>query len=217
MKFALPIKFFQSFCLAAVIVSGTLHSEAQTPPPAITNVDFPSIGTADKITAFAVHTVNRIFVWSWAYKTNGQSVGFYTSDWYGNIGTSAYIYGPLTNKTQLDQQCRSNIDLVLLALITSTNSSIDKSQGLTVYVECVAYSGLPSLDTFYVYYTRYYLVTNNGSYALPDLSGFSTQINDDIPLYIPNLQWARYEIGYRGNTNSFEVDDEHLNPSNGSD
>ncbi len=213
MKFALPIKFFQTFCVAATIVSGALHTEAQTPPPVITNVDFPAIGTADKITAFAVHTVNKTFNWSWAYKTNGQSVGFYNSVWYGNLGTSPYIYGPLTNKAQLDQQCRSNISLALSALIASTDTSIDKSQGLTVLVDCKAYSGLPSLDTFYVYYTRVYLAGTSGSYSLPDLSGISSQINDDIPLYLPGLQWARYEIGYAGENYPFEVDDDRLDPT----
>jgi hypothetical protein len=49
---------------------------------------------------------------------------------------------------------------------------------------------------------------------LPDLSGFSTQINPDIPLYLPNLQWARYDVGYAGDAQTFEVDDDYYDPTN---
>ena len=59
----------------------------------------------------------------------------------------------------------------------------------------------------------YNLVKNGTNYSLPDVSGLTTQINSQIPLYLPNLQWARYEIGNTGNQNPFEVDDERLNPS----
>ena len=89
-----------------LILSGSIPvSAGPSTPPAITNVDFPAIGTPEKLEAFAVKTVNRIFTFAWAYKTNGQLVGFATSTWYGSFGQSPYIYGPFTNKTQLDQQC----------------------------------------------------------------------------------------------------------------
>jgi hypothetical protein len=82
-----------------------------------------------------------------------------------------------------------------------------------VNVDCQAYSGLPSLDTFYSYHNRYYLGNSNGSYTLPDLSSFSTQINPNIPLYLPGLQWARYEIYYAGYDYPLEVDDGLLDPA----
>ena len=196
-----------------LILSGSIPvSAGPSTPPAITNVDFPAIGTPEKLEAFAVKTVNRIFTFAWAYKTNGQLVGFATSTWYGSFGQSPYIYGPFTNKTQLDQQCVSNIDIFLSMLITNTDPSIDKSQGLTIYVPCKAYSGLPSLNTFYSYYTRYHLAESNGTYSLPNLSGFSTQLNSDIPLYIPDLQWARYEIGFIGDDYPSIVDDNLYEP-----
>jgi hypothetical protein len=211
MKFARPIKFFQIGCVAAVIASGALHIQAQTPPPVITNVDFPAIGTPEKLEAFAVHTVDLIIVWSWYYDTNGNLEPFHSVQW--NKTQFKYTYGPLTNKTELDDTCRDGITISLNDLVTNTDPDINKDQGLYVYVSCDAYNGHPAFDTFYAYYTHLYLVKNGNTYSLPDLSGLSPQINNNIPLYIPNLQWARYEIGNTGNQNPFEVDDERLNPS----
>ena len=48
---------------------------------------------------------------------------------------------------------------------------------------------------------------------MPDLSSFSTQLEDSIPFYIPNLQWARVEIGYNGDPTPFEVDDNLYDPT----
>jgi hypothetical protein len=183
-------------------------------PTVITNVDFPSIGTPDKITAFAVHSVNRILVFTWAYKTNGSLVGYKGTVWYGSMGTtSPYIWGPYTNKADLDAQCIIGIDKVLSAFMTNVDSTIDKSKGLYVQADYQAYSGTTDLDAFYWYNKHVYLAVSNGNYTLPDLSGLSSQLNSDIPLYLPGLQWARYEIGYVGDDYPFEVDDVLYDPS----
>ncbi len=43
---------------------------------------------------------------------------------------------------------------------------------------------------------------------MPNLSSFSTTLDGYISFYVPNLQWARLEIGYNGDSDPFEVDDE---------
>ena len=203
--------------LAAALIALLAPKDAQgqivTPPPVITTVDFPAIGTPEKIEAFAVHTVDLIMVWTWAYTTNGDQIGFMTPTWNGSKTWQSYVYGPLTNKTQMDDLCRAGMNYALVGLMTNTFPNIDKSQGLTIDVECLAYSGANTLDTFYANYDRVYLVKTNGSYAIPDLSGYTVQLNSTIPLYLPGLQWARYEVGYVGDDYSFEVDDVRYDPT----
>src|ERR1035437_2598016 len=51
----------------------------------------------------------------------------------------------------------------------------------------------------------------DGSYSVPNLSSFSTQLGDPMPFYVPNLQWSRVEVGYKGDAYPFKVDDNLYN------
>jgi hypothetical protein len=203
MKFALPIKFFQAGCVAAAIGFGTMRAEAQT-----NTFAFPAIGTYSNVLAYAVSQVSRTFIFIWAYDTNGAQVAFGSIVVYGSTD-------PYTSKFQIDQEVIApQLTNALIHLETNSNPNIDKDKGLVIYVGCAGIlGGNPSLDFFYAPYISIKLVKDGNKYSIPDLSWFSTEVNSIVPVYISNLQWTRIEVGYRGDTVPFEVDDELYDPT----
>ena len=203
MKLAISIKTLKALCIAAMVALDAVCADAQT------NFVFPAIGTVSNVTQYAVKNVYFASVLSAVFTTNGSTRPYVSTTWYAEGN-------PPTNKLQLDQQIIAvGLSNVIYSVCTNTDISIDKSKGVmtaVVYEESNGnYFSQPSLYS----YNTFQLVKNgNGSYSVPDLSGFSTVLNDQIPFYVPNLQWARVEVGDKGDTYpSIEVDDELLDPA----
>jgi len=178
-------------------------------PPPKTNYVFPPIGTLQKVTDYAVKATTVVLIYSWAYETNGQEI------YYG--GTTRYILtNVITSKTQLDQQfivpALSNI--VLYNFCTNANPVWDKSKGVVVDVVCdINTLSLGLSQDLLWYYNTIQLINNpDGSWSVPNLSSVSTQLEDSIPFYVPNAQWARMEVGHNGDPDPFEVDDNLYDP-----
>jgi hypothetical protein len=207
MKFALPIKFFQAGCVAAAIGFGTMSAEAQTSN--LTGFTFPPIGTIQKVTDYAVRNVNVITLFTWVYNTDSQSwVMYYNVPWYGSPNY-------LTNKAQMDQFIATELTNIMSSVITNTIPNINKDKGIYLSASCgilVHDLFLLSYDNLYAYQQILLIKNPNGSYSVPDLSSFSTTLADSISFYVPNLQWARVEVGYKGESYPFEVDDELYEP-----
>jgi hypothetical protein len=161
------------------------------------------------VTDYAVSSVNVITFYLWTYDTNGNE-SFY-------IGTSWGSNDSPTNKYQLDQLIIApRLSYLLEKVCTNTSPNIDKSRGVFVYVGCDIgnhENGLSQYDLLYTYNNIQLVKNQDGSYSTPDLSGYSTQLGDQIPFYVPNLQWARVEVGYKGDSYPFEVDDQFYDPS----
>ena len=108
------------------------------------------------------------------------------------------------------------ISNVLCFIATNTSTSLDKSRGVLVEVDCfMVQDGQDSQDVFS--YTNAIQLTENvsGTYSVPDLSGFSTSLASSIPFYVPApFTWARVEVGYDGNSTPFEIDDQFYSPAN---
>jgi len=203
MRFAAPIKFFQACCITAAIVFGMMRAEAQT------NVfAFPAIGITQKVTDYGVKNVNIAYIFAWVYGTNGTLYPYGSTVWY------ASNTNPLLNKIQLDSVfTRGLSNEVLYSVCTNKNPLYDKSKGVVVYVSAdIGAGGQESQDVFYNYSTIQLIHNPDNSYSVPDLSSFSTVLNDFIPFYVPNLQWARVEIGNKGDSSVFEVDDVLYDP-----
>jgi hypothetical protein len=204
MKFAPPIKFFQAGCVAAAIGFGMMRTEAQT-----TAFTFPPIGTYSNVLNYAAAHVNLITLTVWVWNTNNAAwKAYFVSAWYA----SATNY--VTSKTQMDQQIiAAGITNVVSQVITNTNPTIDKSKGVLIYTTCgFQTNSATSYETLDAYEVISLPKNPDGSYGMPDLASFSTTLSDYISFYVPNLQWARLEIGDKGNTDPFEVDDELYNP-----
>jgi len=208
MKFALPIQFFQAGCVAAAIAFGMMRAEAQITPPS-TNYIFPAIGTLQKVTDYAARATTYVGIFAWAYKTNGQEADYGSMTRY--IGTNI-----MTSKTQLDQQfivpALSNI--AIYNFCTNANPVWDKSKGVIIYIGCIISDPNFDLSQDALWYSdTIQLVKNSdGSWSVPNLSNFSTQLGDPMPFYIPSLQWARVEIGSNGCSFPFEIDDNQYKP-----
>lgn len=169
---------------------------------------FPAIGTYSNVLNYAVGSVNVVGVYISTYDTNGDE-SFYRGVAYES-GTAP------TNKYQLDQLIIvPALTSQLEGICTNTNPNIDKSKGIVVYVGCDIdnlENGVSLYDLFYNQSTIQLVKNSGGGYGVPDLSGYSTELGDSIPVYVPNLQWARVEVGYAGDTNSFEVEDVNYDP-----
>jgi len=179
-------------------------------PPPTTNYVFPAIGTLQKVTDYAAQNVTVATIFAWAFETNGQEVGYGTTVWYK--GTSV-----VTNKSQLDQQYivpgLSNI--VLYNFCTNANPMYDKSKGMVIYVGCdiLTPSGYQSQDLLYYGNSKIQLIKNaDGSWSVPNLSAFSTIVNDPMPFYFANVKWVRTEVGNNGNSTPFAVYDNRYTP-----
>jgi hypothetical protein len=114
----------------------------------------------------------------------------------------------------MDQQIiAAQITNVLSQILTNTNPSIDKSRGVLIYAACnFNTNGSTSYKNFVAYEVIPLPKNPDGSYGIPDLSSFSTTLAGYISFYVPNVQWARVEIGYKGDAYPFEVDDKLLDP-----
>ncbi len=168
-----------------------------------TNYVFPAIGTVSNVENYAAKATTDVFVYLWAYKTNSQEVYYGGAD--GYIGTNI-----MTSKVQLDQQfIMPELNSVINNFCTNTNPVWDKSKGVIVDVVCDinTFSLGLSQDLLWYYNTIQLVKNSDGSWSVPNLSGFSTQLEDSIPFYVPNLQWARVEIGSNGCSSPFEIDD----------
>ena len=177
------------------------------PPPTVTNI--LQIGTYSNVLNYAVAHVNVIVLDVFVWNTNNASwKAYYVQVWYA----SATNY--VTSKTQMDQQIiATQITNVVSQIITNTNPTIDKSKGVLIYTTC---NYNTNSSTSYENLDAYEVIplpkNTDGSYGMPNLSSFSTTLADYISFYVPNLQWARLEIGYKGDTDPFEVDDELYDP-----
>lgn len=199
-----------SFSLALVativlLLASCEKAQSQTKSAEFT---FPPIGTVQKVTDYAVRSVNVVTIFVWVYGTNNQQLLYSTPVWYGSSAN------PLTNKFQLDQQIIAHeLTNVLYSICTNMNPIMDKNRDVLVYAGCdIRAGGSISYDNLYAYQTNQLVKNSNGTYSVPDLSSFSTTLNSSIPFYVPNLLWARAEVGYKGDSYPFEVDDELLDP-----
>ena len=196
-----------SAILIAVTVFFASCKEAKaviTPPTYV----FPtnSIGTVQKVGDTEARSVNDIGVYIWKYDTNGVE-SFYTGITYESNTTP-------TNKYQLDKLIIVP-DLVSLlhGICTNKNPNIDKSRGVFVEVTCDTIQAVGSSEpSLYSYNTFQFIKNTDGSYSVPDLSGYSTELNSVVPFYISNLKWARVEVGDNGDSYPFEVDDVLYDP-----
>jgi hypothetical protein len=181
-----------------------------TPPTYV----FPAIGTLQKVGDTAAGSANQIFLYAWAYATNGN---------YISIGGSAY--GPtgfpsFNNKASMDQYIATQmVSDALYFVVTNTSSNIDKSKGVLINVYCYLAANYTLSKYMFDYIGNIKLLKNpDNSYSVPSLYGFSTVLEDSIPFYIPNLSWARVEVGHNGNQSPSEIDDQfYTNNPIGSD
>ena len=171
-----------------------------------------SLGTTANVENYAAKATRVVLIYVWAYKTNGQEA------YYG--GTTGYIgTNVITSKTQLDQQfIVPGLSIMLHNFCTNADPTWDKSKGVIIYVSCiidifvspnVVYD---SQDLLWYDDTIQLVKNSDGSWSVPNLSNFSTQLGDPMPFYIPNLQWARVEIGSNGCSSPFEIDDNQYKP-----
>jgi hypothetical protein len=189
-----------------VLLASCEEVQAQTKTAEFT---FPPIGTVQKVTDYVVKATTVVLIYSWAYKTNGQEA--YYGGTAGYIGTNIMI-----SKAQLDQQfvVSGLSNVVLYNFCTNADPTWDKSRGVVIYVGCditKPYIGI-SQDALWYSGTIQLIKNSDGSYSVPNLSSFSTQLGDPMPIYVPNLQWARVEVGYKGDPYPFEVDDNLYDP-----
>ena len=184
-----------------VVLASCEKAQAQTSNSAFT---FPPIGTLQRVTDYAVRSINGIALFTWTYDTNNQQHPYSASSWQGSSAN------PLTNKFQLDQQIIApELTNMLYSICTNTNPTIDKSRGVLIDVGCIMIAGGNlSYDNFSAFQTNQLVNNSDRSYGVPDLSSFSTTLADSISFYVPNLQWARIEVGYKGESYPFEVNDE---------
>jgi hypothetical protein len=174
-----------------------------------TNYVFPPIGTVQKVTDYAAKATTEVGIYAWAYKTNGQEAGYGSTTMY--IRTNV-----MTSKIQLDQQFivpgLSNI--VLHNFCTNADPVWDKSKGVVIYIGCIISDPNFDLsqDTLWYSDTIQLVKNSDGSWSVPNLSSFSTQLGDPMPFYVPNAKWARMEVGYKGDPNPSEVDDNLYEP-----
>lgn len=170
----------------------------------ITSLPF---GSMERVETYAVSNVYVIDIWSWYFNnTNNTWKPFMTSGW--------YITLPLTNKLQMDTAIASKLSNILNTLIVHTNQSIRKDSGISVYVDCSMGGNGKSATSFETpNYIDIAPTIVSGVYGIPNLSWFSTTMNDKVPFYIPNLKWARLEIENMDDPNAFEVDDNRIKGS----
>jgi hypothetical protein len=167
------------------------------------------IGTYSNVLNYTVTHVSLItldvFVWN---TNNGSWKAYFVGVWYA----SATNY--VTSKAQMDQQIIAlQITNVISQIITNTNPTIDKSKGVLIYTTCgFQTNNATSYENLDAYEVISLPKNSDGSYGMPDLSSFSTTLADYISFYVPSLQWARLEIGYKGDTDPFEIDDELYDP-----
>jgi hypothetical protein len=195
----------KSVILTAIVVLWASNAKAPIILPPTNAFVFPPIGTLQKISDYTVSSLSCVMIFALVYETNGQETSYGGTIWYK--GSTV-----ITNKAQLDQQYilpgLSNV--VIYNFCTNSNPIYDKSKGIIVYIGCeiLTPSGLSSQDMLYYGPIKIYLVKNtDGSYSVPNLSGFATLINDSIPFYVPNLQWARLEVGNKGTSTPFAIYD----------
>jgi hypothetical protein len=195
---------------AGVTSSAATQNDAQPlvigPPPP---VNILPIGTYSNVLAYAVAHVNIITLGVFVWNTNNASwKAYYGQVWYA----SATNY--VTSKVQMDQQIiAAQITNVISQIITNTNPTIDKSKGVLIYATCgFQTNNATSYQNLDAYEVIPLPKNPNGSYGMPDLSSFSTTLADYVSFYVPSLQWARLEIGYKGDLNPFEVDDGLYDP-----
>ena len=165
-------------------------------------------GSMEKVEGYAVSNVNRIIIFSWYYNnTSNNWQGFATSGWYAP--------SPLTNKSQMDTIIANKVASIFTNLLANTNQSIKKDKGIAIYIDCrMAANGELALASFNTPAYVFIPPTNiSGVYSVPDLSWFSTKISDKIPIYVPGLRWARLEVGNKGDSKPFEVDDNRIKGS----
>jgi hypothetical protein len=193
---------------AGITSSAATQNDAQPlviGPPPPTNI-LGQIGTLDKVNNTAARSVNRIFLFGTAYETNGSPI---------DIGGSSFMpnTSPFTNKVSLDTFIAAQmVSNALYFVVTNNNSVFDKSKGVLIEVDCLISTNFQSSQDIFYYFQIIQLVKNGISYSVPDLSGFSTHLNDSVPFYVPNLQWARVEVGYYGETYPFRTYDGLLDP-----
>jgi hypothetical protein len=196
-------------CALGILLASSREAEAQAGNSnSGSTFAFPAIGTVPLVENYAARATAYVSIFAWAYKTNGQEAVYGSTGW--AKGTNAVI-----SKTQLDQQIIvPGLSIMLHNFCTNTDQTWDKSRGIIISISCIISD--PNFDlsqSVLWYYNTIQLVKNSdGSWSVPDLSGFSTQLGDPMPFYVPNAQWARAEIGYKGDTDPFEVDDDLYDP-----
>jgi len=181
--------------------------QAVSNPPPKTNI--LQIGTYSNVLNYAVAHVNVISLGVFVWNTDNASwKAYYGQVWYA----SATNY--VTSKVQMDQQIiATQITNVISQIITNTNPTIDKSKGVLIYAACnFNTNSTTSYENLDAYEVIPLPKNPDGSYGMPDLSSFSTTLADYISFYVPSLQWARLEIGFKGDLNPFEVDDGLYDP-----
>ncbi len=190
--------------LIAFIVLLASHREVKAgPSPPTTNYVFPAIGTVQKVENYAATATTVVGILIWAYKTNGTEASY--SGTTGYIGTNI-----ITSKTQLDQQfIVPELSYAINYFCTNANSTWNKSKGVIVDIICIISepNGDASQDLLWYYNTIQLIKNSDGSYSVPNLSGLSTQLEDSIPFYVPNAEWARMEVGDNGVPDPIEVYD----------
>jgi hypothetical protein len=103
----------------------------------------------------------------------------------------------------MDRIIATELTNIMNSVITNTNPNINKDKGIYVYAGCdIQAGGLTSYDNLYYYQIIPPVKNSNGTYSVPDLSSFSTTLDDSISFYVSNLQW---------NFVPFEADDVRLN------
>jgi hypothetical protein len=157
------------------------------------------------VTAYAAQNINVASISARVYETNGQLADYGSTTWAkGNNDV-------ITSKIQLDQQIIVPAlgNIVLYNVCTNSNPIWDKSKGVVTTVLCTINepSGYASQALLWYVGTIQLVKNGDGTYSVPDLSWFSTLVNDPMPFYVPSLKWARFEVGSNGFSSPFEVDD----------
>src|ERR1035437_7640439 len=125
------IRLTSAILIAIIIVLIVFLASCEEADGAQTNFVFPAIGTVQKVTDYAVKATTIVFIFAWAYKTNGQEAV------YG--GTTGYIgTNIMTSKIQLDQQfiVPGLSNSVLHNFCTNADPVWDKNKGVVITVVC---------------------------------------------------------------------------------
>jgi len=163
-----------------------------------TGFSFPPIGTAEKVEAYAVSKINRIWIFAWAFKQDGN---------YQSYGANSYAIGktPLTSIEAVNQIVHEGMQMAFTRLIADTNSSLNKSAGLRIGTIC--HYEYTKLDTISVYKRVENVpvkVDKDGFYVVPDVSWYRVDLVS-VPLLVPSLKWASLEIGTPGSEYPYQV------------
>lgn len=175
-----------------------------------TNYVFPSIGTLQRVTDYAVKSIYVVSIFADMYDTNGAFGMYNVVQEY--IGATA-----MTNKAELDESVVVGINMLLNNVCTNTSTLWRKDKGVTfnIYYYAAAATGNISYHVF-SYIGLVQLIKNaDGSYSAPSMDNYSSVLSDWIPFYVPGLRWARTEFGTNGISAPFETDDNNFAAGSG--